>query len=255
MARNIPHRKIFLTVSASNEKLKWFAEMIHKHVTDATIFAASDGLIALGKLQNAPPHVLITDLELPKVSAHKLIDVVLKTWGNESTAVIISAPPPADEHHLDEIVTGRVQYYTAEPNNDEIFTKCLMRALNFTAHKQETEFLLRFLAPGDLLLKEGDKADFVYFVKKGRLRAYQVSGGTEVELGFVEVGEFVGEMAYVNGEPRNAHVQALTNCELIEVEVGKVDSVLFKRPSWSKAMMLTLVKRLKASNAAKKKGS
>jgi CRP/FNR family transcriptional regulator, cyclic AMP receptor protein len=255
VALDISNKKIFLTVSASNEKLKWIADTINKHVTNATIFAASDGLIALNKLQNAPPHVLITDIELPKVSAPKLIDVALKTWGNDKTAVIITAPPPTEENYLDEIVTGRVQYYAAEPDNEEVFTKCLMRALNFTSHKQEAEFLLRFLVPGELLLKEGDKADFVYFVKKGRLRAFQANGSAEVELGFIDIGEFVGEMAYVNGEPRNASVQAVTNCELIEVEVGKVDSVLFKRPAWSKAMMMTLIKRLKASNAAKVKKS
>lgn len=225
--------------------------MIHKHVTNATVFAASDGLTALGKLQNAPPHVLITDIELPKVSALKLIDVALKAKGGESTAVIISAAPPPEGHHLDEIVTGRVQYYTAQPDDEPIFTKCLMRALNFTSHKEEAEFFLRFLAPGDLLLKEGDKADFVYFVKKGQLRAFRMNGETDVELGIIQFGEFVGEMAYINGEPRNANVQAITDCELIEVEIGKFDNVLFKRPSWSKALMLTLTKRVKAANAVK----
>lgn len=231
--------------------MKWMEETIHRHVTNATVFQASDGITAMGKLQNAPPHVLISDIELPKISGMKLIDTALNAHGAESTAVIIAASPPPEGHHLDEIVTGRVQYYTAEAYDEAAFVKNLTRAMNFTSHKQEAEFFLRFLAPGDILLKEGDKADFVFFVKKGQLRAYRFTGGSEVELGKIGVGEFVGEMAYINGEPRNASVQAVTDCELIEVEVGKFDHVLFKRPSWSKALMLTLTKRVKAANASK----
>ncbi len=218
-----------------------------KHVSSATVFQASDGINALGKLQNAPPHVFVTDMEVPKVSAMKLIDVALKSRGAEDNAVIIYGAPPPEGHHLDEIVTGRVQYHTAESEDETAFVKVLMRALNYTSHKQSAEFFLRFLAPGDVLLKEGDKAEHVYFVKKGKLRAFK----GEIELGSIGVGEFVGEMAYINGEPRNASVEALSDCELIEVEIGKFDNVLFKRPSWSKALMLTLTKRLKAANAIK----
>jgi CheY-like chemotaxis protein len=225
-------------------------ETINKHVTNPTVFQASDGITALSKLQNAPPNVLITDIDLPKIAPMKLIDMALNGKNSGDTAVIISASPPPEGHHLDEIVTGQVQYYTAE-EDPAAFVRCLTRALNYTSHKQEAEFFLRYLAPGDVLLKEGDKADFVYFVKKGQLRAYRESGGNDVELGKIGVGEFVGEMAYINGEPRNASVKAVTDCELIEVEIGKFDNVLFKRPSWSKALMLTLTKRLKAANAVK----
>lgn len=250
MSYNLEEKKIFLTVSSSEQKLQWFEKIINKHVNRATVFTAQDGLTAISKVQNATPHVLITDMDIPKMPGLKLIDLALNVKGSESMAVVISASPPPEGHHLDELVTGKIQYYTGE-NDEAEFTQCLVKALNFASSKQDTEFYLRFLAPGEVLLKEGDKADFVYFVKKGQLRAYKNTGGNEVELGLIEFGEFVGEMAYINGEPRSASVKAVTDCELIEVPIGKFDKVLFKRPSWSKALMLTLTKRVKAANADK----
>lgn len=243
-------KKIVLIVSSVESKLQWLEEAVTKHVTKATIFKAKDGLTALSKLQNAPPNILITDLELPKMPGLKLIDHALAAKDAEGMAIIISSGPPAQGHHLDELVTGKIQYFTNE-NDEREFLQCLVKGLNFSARKTETEFHLRFLAPEDVLLKEGDKADFVYFVKKGQLKAYKTNNDKEVVLGTIEYGEFVGEMAYINGEPRSANVRAITDCELIEVPIGKFDKVLFKRPSWSKALMLTLTKRVRAANAGK----
>lgn len=247
---NLEDKKIFLIVSASAEKLEWSSQTIRKLVARPTIFEARDGITALSKLQNAPPHVLITDVEIPKLPTIKFLDSALASKGAEATAVIVAGAPPAEGHHLDELVTGRLQYFTVDGDEAE-FAQCLARALNYSSQQQEAEFFLRFLAPGDVLLHEGDKAEYVYFVKKGRLRAYRVNQGKEVDLGSIEYGEFVGEMAYINGEPRNANVQALTACELIEVDIGKFDKVLFQRPSWSKALMMTLTKRVKAANDTK----
>ncbi len=249
-AARLEDKKIFLIASGSKSKAAWLEEAILKHVSKAVIYKAHDGLTALSKLQNATPHIFITDLDLPKMPGLKLIDHALVAKDAEGMAIIISSGPPPEGHHLDELVTGKVQYFTAENDGNE-FLQCLVKGLNFSSQSNRAEFYLRFLAPGDVLLKEGDKADFVYFVRKGQLQAYKLAGEKEVLLGLIEYGEFVGEMAYINGQPRSAHVRAVSNCELIEVPLGKFDKVLFKRPSWSKALMLTLAKRVRAANAGK----
>ncbi|MGE3681281.1 MAG: cyclic nucleotide-binding domain-containing protein [Bdellovibrionales bacterium] len=227
-----------------------------RHVARSTVFRATDGLTAAAKFQNLPPHVLITELKLPKLDGLKLVDQALATKGAEFSAILILGPPPDQEQHLDQIVTGKVQYVSdaeigADIKNAVEFTAGLMRALNYSAQQEKAEFHLRFLAKGDLLLREGDRGDFVYFVKKGQLRAYHARGGEEITLGMIGYGEFVGEMAYINGEPRSANVAATTDCELIEVPIGRFEKVLFKRPSWSKALMMSLSKRLKAANRTK----
>lgn len=238
-------------MSSSETKLQWMQDTIGRHISKVTIFTAHDGLTAISKLKNAPPHVLITDLDLPKLPGIKLVDQALAVRDAENMAVIIASHPPYEGEHLDEIVTGRVQYFTVE-NDEAEFTTCIAKALNFSAaHTEGMEFKLKFLAAGDQLLKVGDAPEFVYFVKKGQLKAYREVDHSEVVLGTIEVGEFVGEMAYINGEPRSANVRALADCELIEVPIGLFEKVLFKRPSWSKALMVTLTKRLKAANNEK----
>jgi CRP-like cAMP-binding protein len=105
------------------------------------------------------------------------------------------------------------------------------------------------MATGDHLITEGEKADYVYIVRKGKLQAYHVSStGVETALGDIERGEFVGEMAYIAGQARSAHVRAVTDCELIEIPIGTLDKLLYQRPAWSKTLMATLTKRLKNSN-------
>jgi CheY-like chemotaxis protein len=249
MAVGLDAKRIFLVV-AHLSRITAIQEAIERHVSQPTIFAATDGLTGLSKFQNVPPHVLIAEMDLPKMHGLRLVDQALTAKGAESSAMILIGQPPAEERHLDEIVTGRVQYWTSD-SEDELAT-CLMRAMNYASQKDDhAEFHLRFLAKGDVLLKEGEKADFVYFVKKGDLEAVKRSENPPVVLGRIGFGEFVGEMAYINGEPRSADVTALTDCELIEVPVGRFEKVLFRRPSWSKALMLTLSKRLKQANESK----
>lgn len=246
MKKNLEDKKTFLVACANLERCKWIEEMIRSHVSGAQIFTSRDGLEAASKLLNFPPHVLVADIELPKTAPWKLIEQALNVRDAENTAVIINGLP-ALGRFMDEMVTGRVQYFCQENGENEL-THMLAKALNYASHQAPADFYLRFLAAGDTLIKEGDKADFVYFVKKGQLKAHKGDAESGPVLGTIELGEFVGEMAYINGESRSANVTAVSDCELIEVPIGTFDSVLFKRPAWSKALMMTLAKRVKAAN-------
>lgn len=243
-------RKIFLIVSGDEDKKKRYTELIRKLINDVTVYHATDGSTALAKLKNAPPHVVITDVDLPKVSGLQLIDYILKDVAFSNIAILIMDQLPKSESFMDELVTGRIQYLEGNANEDE-FSRCVTRALNFATHGEKAAlFHARFLAQGDVLMSEGDKAEFVYILKSGRLSAYQTVNNKQVVLGNIEPGEFVGEMAYINGEPRSATVVALSQCELIEVPMGSFDIILYKRPAWAKSLVHVLSKRLKQANAA-----
>ncbi len=240
---------MFLVAAGNQDKVYWIERMINKHVSNAKVFTAIDGLDASSKLSNLPPHVLITEIELPKTAQWKMIEHAMTLKAAEQTAIIILGLP-TEGRYMDEMVAGKVQYFTTEDNEVE-FDRLLAKALNFSSHKEPGEFYLKFIAPDDLLIREGEKADCVYLVKKGQLKAFKHKDGADIELGKIEVGEFVGEMAYINGEPRSASVTAITDCELIEVPLGTFDTVLFKRPAWAKALMMTLAKRIKAANTSR----
>lgn len=242
-------KKIFLVATDSETRGARFSALIQTHFPGSTLYLATDGTSAWAKTGNVTPHVIIADVELPKLSGIKLLEQMMTHTNLNSVAAILVGALPDQETHLDEFVTGRLQYL-ADTDSDAEFTGCVARALNFAFHGKNTEYTLRFLAKGERLITEGDHAESVFILKEGRLRAFRIVDGAEVVLGHVEKGEFVGEMAYINGEPRTANVDSVSASELIEVPVGTLERVLYRRPAWSKTLMVTLAKRLRQANAS-----
>jgi CheY-like chemotaxis protein len=246
MADSLDHKRLFLVVSSSPEIRARMVELIEEHISSTTIFQAQDGSEALLKLENAPPHVLLIEPNLNKTNGWQVVDHILEDRKFKETAVIILSLPPDQERFTDEVVVGKVQYI--EPAAEGYLLKGLAKALNYVSHGEVGEFFLRFLVPGDVLIREGEKAQFVYLVRRGSLRAFLNKDSGEITIGTIQEGEFVGEMAYINKEPRSADVVATSDCELIEIPVDHLDQLLFQKPSWAKALMITLSNRVKRAN-------
>lgn len=246
MVDNLENRKLFLVVSGQESNRRRFSELIDIHISKPVIFTAQDGSEALMKLENAPPHVLLIEPSLNKTTGWQVIEHLLEDRKYKDTAVIILSPIPDQERFTDEVVIGRIQYIDSNAESDLI--KGFAKALNYVSHGEVSEFYLRFLAQNETLIREGDSAHFVYLVKRGRLRAYIVRDEKEIEIGTIQDGEFVGEMAYINNDTRSANVIALSDCELIEIPINHLDHLLFQKPSWSKSLMITLSKRVKRVN-------
>lgn len=227
-----------------------FAGWVEKHISHSTVFTSHDGSDASFKLRNAPPHVLVTEWELPKVSGFDLVRSALDTGGEFELSVIVLSPAPDQEHFVDDVVRGKVQFLPSvdAAKEESGFNDCLMKALNRLSLSKDNEYRLHFLSPGQVLFSEGDKAVSVFIVKRGKMQAYKGAASAAVALGDIQAGEFVGEMAHINNEPRSASVKALEDCELIEIPAGSLDVVLFSKPAWAHALMKTLSKRLKRSN-------
>ncbi len=237
-----------LLITPHADKKAILEAAIRRHVSTPTvIYTADDIFEAQSKLRNDPAKVVISDFDIGKGRCDQLIKAMKADRELRGSAVMILDSPPERELLIDELVTGQVQF-VSDWRDDRVLNHSLVRALNFASHGKKSTFYLRFLAAGDQLIKEGDKAAFVYILKQGRLSAYRIREDKKLVLGAIEPGEFVGEMAYINGEPRTAHVEALTDCELIEIPLGTLDKLLQLRPSWSKSLMLTLAKRLQTAN-------
>jgi CPA1 family monovalent cation:H+ antiporter len=74
----------------------------------------------------------------------------------------------------------------------------------------------RFTVPNEYILREGERADAVYFVASGAVEVRLA--GHNIQLG---TGDFFGEMALLTRQPRRADVMALTYCRLLVL--GKAD--------------------------------
>jgi CPA2 family monovalent cation:H+ antiporter-2 len=76
-----------------------------------------------------------------------------------------------------------------------------------------TFFRARSAAPGERLIRAGDRADAVFFISSG---AVEVSvAGRKIPLG---PGDFFGEMGLLSGERRSADVTAIDYCELLTLD-------------------------------------
>jgi CRP-like cAMP-binding protein len=107
---------------------------------------------------------------------------------------------------------------------------------------------IKHLKKGDSLVKEGENSNSMYWVQSGTLRLFKKKGSGFIELGVVHSGEVVGEMSFLDNQPRSASVEALQPCDIVEIPRGKFDEFINGQPSWMKSLIQTLVKRLRTTN-------
>ncbi|WII72531.1 cyclic nucleotide-binding domain-containing protein [Bdellovibrio sp. 22V] len=245
---DLENKKIFLIASSNSQEISKLEQHIKARISHATVFSAVDGIEALFKSENVPPHVVLIDSNVQKIQALDLVDKFLRR--KDRVAVVVVSDRLDKEHLVDEVVTGQVQF-VERPVKESQLGQALTRALNWVADGENSNYRLRFLAANEVLIQHGEKGDYVYLVKSGKLKAYREDNGQHVVLGQIQPGEFVGEMSYINNEARSASVMSLTDCELIEIPSKSLDVLLFSRPAWSKALVKTLSQRLKNSNEEK----
>lgn len=98
------------------------------------------------------------------------------------------------------------------------------------------------------LIREGEKSAELYYLQSGTMAIMKRKGDSEVQIGTVYSGEIVGEMSFLDGQPRSAAVKALSDCALIQVKAHVLDNVLDDMPKWYSALMKTLLDRLRRAN-------
>ena len=86
---------------------------------------------------------------------------------------------------------------------------------------------------GDVLLKEGDAADFVLLLLTGKLEVFIQRGGKDVVLTEPRPGTVLGELAVLCGIPRSASVRAETNSAVLKWTDEAFRTLLLRDPSLS----------------------
>lgn len=243
------HKRKFLVAVADANRQESYKKSIHQSVANAVVIFADDGLNVVQKIENDPPNILLIDEELSRISGTEVVRRLLDE-GKHEMAIIILSELPEHEDFVDPVAIGQVQYLDAHYRSADL-TQCLTRALNWVYKGDQLNFRLRALASGEVLIRQGERAEYVYILKRGRMHAVSHQNNTDIVLGQIEQQEFVGEMAYLTGEARSADVVASTDCELIEIPIGHLSHLLFEKPSWAKALMRTLAKRLTTANRLK----
>lgn len=85
-----------------------------------------------------------------------------------------------------------------------------------------------------MIYMEGDAADRIYYIKKGRVRVFQnISSGREVTLDVVEAGHIFGESAFAGNQVRPTCVHAVNTVKVISCRVPELLSYFALRPQFA----------------------
>ena len=219
---------------------------LKEHFSGAKIYEARNGNDTARKIYADKPNLLILDSELKRCSADEVIKKVYSDQNNQAIQTVF-LNKSGDSFDFEDLITmGSLQVVTFQDNLEPFFA-AIYKAVNRHSPSDGT-FKIRIMRKGELLLKEGEKGDTLFILKKGLLTAFLGDSKAPSVLGQISPGEFVGEMAYINGEPRTASVKAEEDSELVEFKIETFDQIIFKRPSWMKALLRTLSKRVKILN-------
>jgi CPA1 family monovalent cation:H+ antiporter len=99
-----------------------------------------------------------------------------------------------------------------------------------------------FTMPNERILREGDRADGVYFIASGAVEVRLP--GQQIQLGS---GSFFGEMALLTRQPRRADVVALTFCRLLVLRKSDFDKFMVENPDARAEINRVALARLEAN--------
>jgi CRP/FNR family cyclic AMP-dependent transcriptional regulator len=102
----------------------------------------------------------------------------------------------------------------------------------------------RRIRAGDVIFREGDKADELFVIKSGHVRI-QVGNRTMADL---TADNIFGEMALIDSEPRSATAVAITDVELVPVSEKQFLFLVTQTPYFALRVMRILAQRLRVTN-------
>jgi CRP-like cAMP-binding protein len=97
-----------------------------------------------------------------------------------------------------------------------------------------------------VILFEDDPGDALYVVAQGQVKVVLIGeDGREVILSVLGAGEFFGEMALIDDEPRSAHVIAMEDSALLVLRREDFQGILRQSPGIALALLRELSRRLR----------
>ena len=108
------------------------------------------------------------------------------------------------------------------------------------------DFRARTYGKKEIIFHQGDASHDFYLIMSGKVRIFCNSpSGNETSIRVLTAREIIGEFALIDGQPRSATAQAITNCTLIELRQEILLKCLREMPDFSMALLRLLVQKLR----------
>ncbi|MEA2094633.1 MAG: cyclic nucleotide-binding domain-containing protein [Pseudomonadota bacterium] len=124
-------------------------------------------------------------------------------------------------------------------------------------NKSEIDVLLNSLEecafePGEAVTRDGETLDAVYFVVDGELDCYLEAGDERFQIGSINKGQYIGEMAMLDRGPATVTVIATTPVRLLRFTQEKFQAFRETRPELANlllhAFINMVIERLRLSD-------
>jgi CRP/FNR family transcriptional regulator, cyclic AMP receptor protein len=101
-----------------------------------------------------------------------------------------------------------------------------------------------FVDKKEMIFSQGDSADAVFYVQKGKIRLTVVSqAGKEATIAIVSEGNFFGEGSLAGQLLRMGSAAAMTDCQILRVDEKTMMDALHREPAFSEMFVAYLLAR------------
>jgi CRP-like cAMP-binding protein len=101
---------------------------------------------------------------------------------------------------------------------------------------------------GDVLFREGETGEEMYVIQSGLVQLLKRVGTDERPLATLGRGEFLGEMAILNGKPRTATAVVLEDAKCLVIDGKTLEAMITKNPEIALRLVKKLARRLDAAD-------
>jgi CRP/FNR family cyclic AMP-dependent transcriptional regulator len=103
--------------------------------------------------------------------------------------------------------------------------------------------------PATVLFREGETGDVMFVIQAGTVQITKEIGGEAKALAVLGPGEFLGEMAILNGKPRTATATVVEPLRCLVIEAKTLESMIAKNAEIALRLIKKLAKRLDSADA------
>lgn len=101
---------------------------------------------------------------------------------------------------------------------------------------------------GTVLFKDGEAGNQMFVIQSGKVKISKKAGDTEKTLAILPAGEFFGEMAILNNEPRTATAEVIEESKLLVIDPKTFESMIKGNSEIAIRMIKKLAERLRQAD-------
>ena len=118
----------------------------------------------------------------------------------------------------------------------------------------ETRTIHLSFAPGELIIRQGDEGDSMYFVVAGQVGiTYVGADRREQQIACIDPGEFFGEMSALTGERRHANAVAVSRVDCYKLDKSGIEGMISRRTELAEDISVVIAHRQTELAAARER--